>query len=46
MSRLNVNNINLLDENKILQSTNTKLLIDGKKYIGEFKDEYINSKIY
>lgn len=44
--KLSVKNINILNENRILQSIDTQLLIDDKNFIGSFKDDYINSKIY
>lgn len=44
--KLSVKNINILNENKILQSIDTQLLINDKQYKGNFKDDYINSKIY
>ncbi len=44
--KLSVMNINLLNEEKILQSKDTQLLIDDKKYLGKFDDNFINSKIY
>lgn len=43
---LKVENINNLDEKKILQSKDTKLFINNKKYLGKYKDSFINSKIY
>ena len=41
-----INNITNLDEKKILQSIDTKLLINNKKYLGNLNDGFINSKIY
>ncbi len=43
---LEIDNITNLDEKKILQSIDTKLLINNKKYIGNLNDGFINSKIY
>jgi len=43
---LKVENINYLDEKKILQSKDTKLFINNKKYLGNYKDNFIISKIY
>lgn len=43
---LKAENINIVDEKKILQSIGTKLIIDDKKYKGNLDDNFINSKIY
>ena len=43
---LKIDNISNLDEKKILQSIDTKLLINNKKYLGNLNDGFINSKIY
>ena len=43
---LSITNINELNEEKILQSKNTKLNIDNKKYLGNLDDNFINSIIY
>ncbi len=43
---LRVENINRINENKILQSNETSLLINDKSYEGKFEDDFINSKIY
>ena len=43
---LSIKNINQLNEDKILQSKNTKLNIDNKNYEGKLEDNYINSMIY
>lgn len=43
---LSITNINELNEEKILQSKNTKLNIDNKKYLGSLDDNFINSIIY
>ena len=43
---LKIDNIKNLDEKKILQSIDTKLLINNKKYLGNLNDDFINSKIY
>ena len=40
------NNLNEISRDKILQSKGTRLIINNKTFIGDLKDEFINSKIY
>ena len=41
-----VHNLNHVDIDKILQSIDTKLVINNENYFGNLDDDFINSKIY
>ena len=43
---LKLENINFLNNRKILQSKNTELIIDDTKLIGNYSNDFINNKIY
>ena len=40
------NNLNEINRKKILQSKGTKLVLNSQTFIGNLKDDFINSKIY
>ena len=40
------NNLNEINRKKVLQSEGTKLVINNQTFIGNLKDDFINSKIY
>ena len=43
---LKLENINFLNNRKILQSKDTEFIVDDKKLIGNYSDDFINTKIY
>lgn len=43
---LKLENINFLNNQKILQSKGTEFIVDDKKLIGNYSDKFINNKIY